>query len=55
MLGILDEFDTAWQAGNKWMLHILTKSHLILDHIEKLEAMKHMVQIEVSFATMMMQ
>ncbi len=51
MLAILDEFDKAWQADNKWMLHILTKSHLILDHIEKLEAMKHMVQIEVSFAT----
>lgn len=25
MLGILDEFDKAWQADNKWMLHILTK------------------------------
>ncbi len=52
MLDILDEFESAWQNGNKWMLHILTKSHLILNHIEKLKAMKHMVQIEVSFATM---
>ena len=51
MLGILDEFDKAWQGGNKWMLHILTKSHLILNHLEKLKQMKHMIQIEVSFAT----
>ncbi len=33
------------------MLHILTKSHLILNHIDKLKQMKHMIQIEVSFAT----
>jgi DNA repair photolyase len=51
MLGILDEFDKAWKVGNKWMLHILTKSHLILNHLDKLKQMKHMVQIEVSFAT----
>ncbi len=51
MFGILDEFDKAWQAGNKWMLHILTKSHLILSHVDKLKQMKQMVQIEVSFAT----
>jgi hypothetical protein len=51
MLRILDEFDKAWQGGNRWMLHILTKSHLILNHLDKLKQMKHMVQIEVSFAT----
>ena len=51
ILGILDEFEKAWHVDNKWMLHILTKSHLILNHIDKLKAMKQMVQIEVSFAT----
>jgi DNA repair photolyase len=51
MLGILDEFEKSWNADNKWMLHVLTKSHLILRHLDKLKQMKHMVQIEVSFAT----
>lgn len=51
MLGILAEFEKAWNGGNKWMLHILTKSHLILNHIDKLKQMKQMIQIEVSFAT----
>ncbi len=51
MLGILDEFEKAWQNGNKWMLHILTKSHLILNHLDRFKRMKHMIQVEVSFAT----
>jgi DNA repair photolyase len=51
MLEILNVFRQAWGNGNKWMLHILTKSPLILDHIDTLKAMKHMVQVEVSFAT----
>ena len=50
MLGILDAFHQEWSKGNKWMLHILTKSDLILTQIDKLKEMKQMVQIEVSFA-----
>jgi DNA repair photolyase len=51
MLGILNAFHEEWKNGNRWMLHILTKSHLILNHIEKLKEMREMVQVEVSFAT----
>jgi DNA repair photolyase len=51
MLGIYEEFEKAWNTNNKWMLHILTKSHLILKHIGKLKDMRHMVQVEISFAT----
>lgn len=51
MMGILDVFHEEWSKGNKWMLHILTKSDLILTHIDKLREMKQMVQIEVSFPT----
>jgi DNA repair photolyase len=51
MLDILDAFRQEWQAGNRWMLHILTKSPLILRHLAELKAMKEQVQREVSFAT----
>jgi len=40
-----------WANGNKWMLHILTKSNLITHHIPFLEQMKEMVQIEMSFCS----
>ena len=51
MIQILETFQNHWKKGNKWMLHILTKSPRILDHIDKLKEMKHMVQVEMSFAT----
>jgi DNA repair photolyase len=51
MLEILEVFEKQAKNGNKWMLHILTKSNLILQHIDKLKDLKHMVQVEVSFAT----
>lgn len=51
MLEILNVFKQEWDKGNKWMLHILTKSPLILRHLDKLKEMKEMVQVEISFAT----
>ncbi|MDQ7815893.1 MAG: radical SAM protein [Melioribacteraceae bacterium] len=48
---ILKVFKRHWEEGNCWMLHILTKSRLILKHLELLKEMKHMVQIEMSFAS----
>ena len=51
MLEILNIFQKHWDNGNKWMLHILTKSHLILKHLDKLKEMKEMVQVEISFST----
>jgi hypothetical protein len=51
MLDILTVFKQEWDKGNKWMLHILTKSPLILRHLDKLKEMKEMVQVEISFAT----
>lgn len=51
MLEILEVFERRAKNGNNWMLHILTKSNLILQHINKLKDLKHMVQVEVSFAT----
>jgi DNA repair photolyase len=51
MLEILQVFQDHWNNGNKWMLHILTKSHLIEKHLDKLKEMKEMIQIEMSFST----
>ena len=51
LLDILNIFQRHWNNGNRWMLHILTKSHLILNHLDKLKDMKHMVQVEISFST----
>jgi hypothetical protein len=51
LLEILNIFQKHWDNGNRWMLHILTKSHLILKHLDKLKEMKEMVQVEISFST----
>jgi DNA repair photolyase len=51
LLEILNIFKWHWNRGNKWMLHILTKSHLILNHLDTLKTMKEMVQVEISFST----
>ncbi len=51
MMEILKVFQDHWIAGNKWMLHILTKSHLLEKHLDKLKEMKEMVQVEMSFST----
>ncbi len=51
MREILEIFQKHDAAGNHWMLHILTKSNLILNHLDILTEMKHMVQIEISFTT----
>ena len=51
MLEILEEFQEASFGGNSWMIHLLTKSNGIEQHIPKLMEMKDMVQVEISFAT----
>ncbi len=48
---ILSKFKRHYHNGNFWMVHILTKSHLILNHLDILKDMKEQVQVEISFAT----
>ena len=48
---ILEIFLNQWDEGNPWMVHILTKSPLILNHLDILKDMKHMIQAEISFST----
>ena len=51
MREILEIFQKHDAAGNHWMLHILTKSNLILNHLVLLKEMKNMIQVEISFTT----
>lgn len=52
MAEILNVFNRHYDNGNCWMVHILTKSHLILNHLDILKDMKHQVQVEISFASL---
>lgn len=51
MAEILNVFNRHYDNGNCWMVHILTKSHLILNHLNILKDMKEQVQVEISFAS----
>jgi DNA repair photolyase len=51
MANILEVFKKHFDNGNCWMVHILTKSHLILNHSDLLKDMKEQIQVEISFAT----
>jgi DNA repair photolyase len=51
MLEILEVFQNQSTRGNTWMLHILSKSNLVLNHLDKFKEMKEMVQLEISFCT----
>ena len=52
MLEILQIFKKHWEAGNHWMVHLITKSHMILKHLDVLSEMKHQVQVELTLTTL---
>lgn len=52
MLETLDVFRDHWEKENRWMVHLLTKSHLILKHLDKLKEMKDQVQVELTITTL---
>ncbi len=52
MKEVLDVFRKHWDNGNKWMVHLMTKSHLIINHIDALTNMKDQVQVEVTITTL---
>lgn len=49
---VLQVFRKHWNAGNKWMVHSVTKSHLILQHRELIAGMKDQVQVEITLTTL---
>ena len=48
MREILETFERHWNQGNRWMVHILTKSHLVGRYLDVLARMRHMVQVEMT-------
>ena len=52
MKEVLEVFQRHWLNGNKWMIHIVTKSHLILNHLELIASMKEQVQIELTITSL---
>ena len=52
MAEILQTFRKHWRLGNRWMLHLVTKSHLILNHIELIEEMRDQLQVEFTITTL---
>ncbi len=52
MKEVLEVFRKHWNAGNKWMVHLVTKSHLILNHLDLISEMKDQVQIELTITTL---
>lgn len=51
MKDVLEVFKKHWNLDNRWMVHLLTKSHLITTHLGILKEMKEMIQVEFSFAS----
>jgi DNA repair photolyase len=52
MREILQVFQKHWDQGNKWMIHLVTKSHLILKDIDLIQTMREQVQIELTITTL---
>ena len=46
--GVLKTFQAQWKAGNKWMVHIVTKSHLIMRYVDVLKEMRDQIQVEIT-------
>jgi DNA repair photolyase len=52
MQQLLENFQHQWDTGNPWMVHIFTKSHLVVRHLGLLTEMKQQVQVELTIPTL---
>lgn len=52
MREILQVFQKHWENGNRWMVHLLTKSHLIRRDVDLITEMRNQVQIELTITTL---
>ena len=52
MAEVLDVFRHHWENGNYWMVHLITKSHMVLKHLDIISAMKDQVQLEITITTL---
>ena len=51
MKEVLTVFRKHWDAGNRWMVHLITKSHLVGGHLDLISDMKDQVQLELTITT----
>lgn len=52
MKEVLDVFRKHWDNGNRWMVHLVTKSHMIRSHLSEMKNMKDQVQLEITLTTL---
>ena len=52
MAELLEVFRKHWLSGNKWMVHLVTKSHLIQKHLPLIAGMKDQVQVELTITSL---
>ena len=52
LMETLQVFQNHWNQGNRWMVHLLTKSHMILKHLDILMEMSDQVQVELTITTL---
>jgi len=52
MAEILETFKRHWDKGNCWMVHLITKSHMVLKHLNIIEDMRNQVQLELTITTL---
>jgi len=52
MAEVLEVFREHWLNGNKWMVHLVTKSHLIQTHLPLIASMKEQVQVELTITSL---
>lgn len=51
MAEVLEVFRKHWMNGNQWAVHLVTKSHMVLNHLEIIAKMKNQVQLEITITT----
>lgn len=47
----LEVFRRHWDSGNRWMVHLVTKSNSITNYVDLLADLRHMVQVEIAIIT----
>ena len=52
MAEVLEVFRKHWENGNQWMVHLITKSHMVLRHLDIISAMRDQVQLEMTITTL---
>jgi DNA repair photolyase len=52
MAEVLQVFRKHWENGNHWMVHLITKSHMVIKHLGIISAMKDQIQLEMTITTL---